>query len=110
MIVDNFFWYIFANFRLEPVGKTITNHGTVFHQIFLIFILIAVAAFAASFARSQVVDFAHPLWRADHKFLIKNPIGDFNYLAYVQPFNSLAWLFVGLFLILTPPILFLSNL
>ena len=73
------------------------------------FLRIGVSPFTVSFARSQVVSFSHPILQADHRLFIKNPIGNFNFQAYNEPLEDLAWVFVGLFCLLTPPFLYLAT-
>ena len=69
-------------------------------------ILLAVASFTVTKARSNVITFATPIVQIYHAVFIKNPLGTFNYKAYFEPFRYMSWLLVGLFCILTPTFLF----
>ena len=75
----------------------------------MFFLRIGVSPFTVTLARSQVVSFSQPILQADHRLFIKNPIGNFNFQAYNEPLEDLAWVFVGLFCLLTPPFLYLST-
>ena len=59
--------------------------------------------------RSEVMTFSHPLRYMWDNLLIQNPSGIYNHMAYFKPMRYTTWLCVGLFCLLTPIILFLSN-
>ena len=78
------------------------------HQ-YVFFLRIGVSPFTVTLARSQVVSFSQPILQADHRLFIKNPLGNFNFQAYNEPLEDLAWVFVGLFCLFTPPFLYLAT-
>ena len=69
-------------------------------------ILLAVASFTVTKARSNVITFATPIVQIYHAVFIKNPLGTFNFKAYFETLKYMSWLFVGLFCILAPTSLF----
>ena len=81
----------------------------IYRLLFLFFLRIGVSPFTVTLARSQVVSFSQPILQADHRLFIKNPIGNFNFQAYNEPLQNLAWVFVGLFCLFTPPFLYLAT-
>ena len=70
----------------------------------------AVTGMTITIARGQVVSFLQPIVSVSHGLFIKNPTGDFNYLAYIEPLKNIAWLFIGLYWIITPVFLYLTTL
>ena len=73
-------------------------------------LLQAVTGLSASFARAQVVDFTFKVQPPSFdKLLIANPLGGLNYMAYIEPLHYSAWYGIGLFVILTPPFLYLTT-
>ena len=63
--------------------------------------------FTVTQARSEVISFALPITQIYHRLFIQNPSGTFNYLAYVEPLNILAWMMVGIFCLVTPIFIYL---
>ena len=56
------------------------------------------------------MDFCHTITTTYYNIVIKNPIGNPNYLAYILPFTKLSWMSIGLFCIVTPIALFLTTM
>ena len=65
--------------------------------------------FIVTNARSEAISFAHPVGQVYFSLYIQNPSGALNYMAYIEPMTNMTWLCVGLFCILSPLILFLTN-
>ena len=65
--------------------------------------------FTVTKARSEVITYAYPLGQVYFSLFIKNPSGTLHYMAFIEPMTYKTWLCVGLFCILTPFSLFLSN-
>ena len=65
--------------------------------------------FTVTRARSDVITFAQPITQIYHSLFIQNPSGTFNYMAFIEPMNSMSWLFVGVFCIFAPIGLFLTT-
>ena len=71
---------------------------------------LGVTGFSNSFARAQVIDFSYRVQPPSFdKLLIANPLGSMNYMAYVQPLHYTAWYAIGIFIIVTPPFLYLTT-
>ena len=58
--------------------------------------------------RSAVMTFAQPITQIYHSLFIKNPTGTFNYMSYIEPLHYMAWIGIGLFVMLTPPFMYFS--
>ena len=69
---------------------------------------IAATDFTVTRARTEVMSFAQPITQIYHSLFIQNPAGTFNYMAYIEPLHYLAWIFIGVFCIVTPPAMFLT--
>ena len=69
---------------------------------------IAATDFTVTRARSDVITFAQPITQIYHSLFIQNPSGTFNYMAYIEPLHYLAWVFLGIFCLVTPPFMFLT--
>ena len=69
----------------------------------------ATTAFAVSVARSNVVTFSETITESYSALFIKNPSGTFNFKAYVDPLKYMSWIFVGLFCIIAPTLLFATS-
>ena len=67
----------------------------------------AVTDFTITEARSHVMTFSAELDLTYLVIFIHNPINAFHYYAYTSPLTNLTWLFFLLWIIATPPILFL---
>ena len=61
---------------------------------YLIFSFLAIEGFAVSPERSQVVDFTHTILETSFNIVIKNPVGNPNYMAYILPFTYISWICV----------------
>ena len=77
---------------------------------YLIFSFLAIEGFAVSPERSQVVDFTHTILETSFNIVIKNPVGNPNYMAYILPFTYISWICVGLFCLVAPLFLFLTTM
>ena len=71
-------------------------------------ISIVVQALSVTLGRSEVTSFPQTIIQLYYQLFIKNPTGSFNYMAYIEPLRPLAWVFVLLFCVLTPPFLYLT--
>ena len=69
----------------------------------------AVIAFTVTRARSEAITFAQSILQIPHGVFIQNPSGTLHYMAYIEPMHYLAWIVIGLFCVLTPPVLFLTT-
>ena len=69
---------------------------------------IGATTFAVTQERSTVITFASPIFEVYYSLFIKNPAEIFNFMAYIEPMNWLAW--VGMFVLLAtvPPLLYLA--
>ena len=76
------------------------------HQIFLQNFFLAPAAFTVTSERAKVMSFSQPLTQIYHSLFIKNPTGNLNYTAFIDPFYWTTWLFLLIFIALTPPFLY----
>ena len=66
-------------------------------------------AFALTLERSTAVSYPQSIVEVYYQLFIKNPTGSYNYLGYVYPLRYYSWIFVGLFLLWTPPFLYLTS-
>ena len=55
-----------------------------------------------------MMTFAQPITQIYHSLFIKNPVGTFNYVAYIEPLHYLAWVGIGLWVLFVPPFLFMT--
>ena len=62
-------------------------------------------AFIVTLPRSKVISFTLTLARDYHLLYIKNPDGAINYQSYTEPFHHVTWLFIAVFCIIFPPLL-----
>ena len=67
------------------------------------------APFRNTMARRKVVSFLDPMTADPTLLFIRNPSQAFNFAAYVEPMHSLAWIFVMVFCLLTPPFLYITT-
>ncbi len=70
--------------------------------------ILAPAAFTVTSQRSQVMSFGQPITQIYHSFFIKNPTGSLNYTAFIDPFYWTTWIFLLIFIAITPPMLYAS--
>ena len=56
-----------------------------------------------------MITFAQPITQIYHSLFIKNPQGTFNFKSYVEPMQYMSWIFIGLFLLITPPFLYITT-
>ena len=66
---------------------------------------IAAADFTVTLERSTVIDFLPALVQSFMQIFIKNPTGNRNWAAFVDPLTSQAWLAIIAFLLFVPPII-----
>ena len=52
------------------------------------------------------MSFAQPITQIYHSLFIKNPTGNLNYTAFIDPFYWTTWLFLIIFIMLTSPFLY----
>ena len=69
---------------------------------------IAAAPLTVNEARLAFCSFTTPLELSFQSLFIKNPSETFNFVAYIEPMHYLAWAFVIIFSIVTPPFLYLA--
>ena len=55
-----------------------------------------------------MMTFAQPITQIYHSLFIKNPVGTFNYVAYIEPLHYLAWVGIGVWILFVPPFLFMT--
>ena len=70
---------------------------------------IAVTDFTITHERSAVMTFATPITQIYHSLFIKNPSESFNFMAYIEPMDWLAWVSLFVILLTLPPLLFLTT-
>lgn len=58
-------------------------------------LITGVTSFSITKARGTAITFTRT-------FFIKNPMGSYNYKAYIEPLHHLSWIFIGLFASVTP--------
>jgi hypothetical protein len=63
---------------------------------------ISASAFALTQSRSEVVDYLPTLMESYQQIFIRNPSESLDWTAYLKPLSSLAWISVGMFVLLTP--------
>ena len=69
----------------------------------------AVTDFTVTKERSEVMTFAQPILDIYHSMFIKNPEGSMNFNSYTAPLTDLAWMFVGIFVIVGSMFLFIIS-
>ena len=69
-------------------------------------IFVALCDLAVTFSRGQAISFATPLTEDYYQLFIRNPLKAYNFEAYTEPLKQLCWVFVGIFVIFTPLVLF----
>ena len=65
-------------------------------------LITGVTSFSITKARGTAITFTTTLDQGFRTFFIKNPMGSYNYKAYIEPLHHLSWIFIGLFAIVTP--------
>ena len=78
----------------------ITNFICIYH--------LAIATLAITLERSQAVSFAYPIVDTYNQIFIPNFKG-INYMALVEPLNTITWMFIGFSCIVTPPFLYITT-
>ena len=69
----------------------------------------AVTDFTITKGRSEVMTFSNPLDQIYHAVMIQNPINKYNFEAFTSPLAGLTWLMLLLWIVVTPPILFIAS-
>ena len=69
----------------------------------------AVTDFTITKERSEVMTFSNPLDQIYHAVMIQNPINKYNFEAFTSPLAGLTWLMLLLWIVVTPPILFIAS-
>ena len=64
--------------------------------------------FTVTKERSTVMTFSNPLDQIYHVVMIQNPVNTYNFEAYTSPLADITWLMLLLWILVTPPILFIS--
>ena len=97
-------------------GKKIGQKGPPGSQVLKIYLgllgftfISGVAPFGNTMARRKAVSFCDPITETFNTLFIKNPSQTFNFAAYVEPMHYLAWIFVIVFCLLTPPFLYITT-
>ena len=70
---------------------------------------IGVTDFTMTKERSEVMTFSNPLDQIYHAVMIQNPINTYNFEAFTSPLAGLTWLMVLVYILVTPPILFIAS-
>ena len=70
------------------------------------YLFLAVADFARTAARSEVISFGHSIMQSYKQFFIQNPSGTLNIFAYLDPFQYYTWIVVLTFCLCLPPFLY----
>ena len=65
--------------------------------------------FTVTEQRSRAITFSTPLDQIYHAIIIQNPINVYNYEAYTSPLTTITWLMFLVWIIATPPILFIVS-
>ena len=66
---------------------------------------IAPADFTITMARSSVVDYLPGLTPSYQMLFIKNPAEALNWMAYVEPFTSVTWMAIFVFVVFVPVVI-----
>ncbi len=59
-------------------------------------------------ARSEVVDFLEPFTEYYSGIFIRNPVGSYNFEAYLDPLSILTWMVISVLFLLSPILLYVS--
>ena len=69
---------------------------------------IAPTDFTVTQERSAVITFGTPITQIYHSLFIRNPAETFNFVAYIEPMHWSSWFGIFIFIIIVPPLLFLT--
>ena len=86
---------------LKPSKYTLVPLGLTF--------ISGVAPFRNTMARRKVASFCDPMSESFTTLFIKNPSQALSFAAYLEPMHYLAWIFVIVFCLLTPPFLYITT-
>ena len=75
----------------------------------VVFFVPAVTDFTVTKERSEVMTFAQPILDIYHSLFIKNPEGSINFSSYAAPLTDLAWMSIGIFVIVGSFFLFIIS-
>ena len=68
---------------------------------------LAVFSLTMSNARSNAITFSKYLDTGYRTLFIKNPMDSYNYKVYIEPLHHLSWIFIGIFSLVMPFLLYL---
>ena len=93
--------------KRADIGKIkVRNHHRIYHNSCFVS---AVTDFTVTKERSEVMTFAQPILDIYHSLFIKNPEGSMNFNSYTAPLTDLAWMFVGIFVVVGSMFLFIIS-
>ena len=97
-----------ANFKpkLLTLVCNEVNYSMIVQKLIPFPLFIAVTDFTVTEQRSSVMKFSTPLDQVYHAIFIRNPAKAYNYKAYTSQLSDIAWCMIGVWIILTPPLLF----
>ena len=70
--------------------------------------LLGVTDFTVTRERSEAITFAMPITQIYFSLFIKNPVGTYNFLAYMIPLHNLSWVGIAIFALIVPVFLYMS--
>ena len=73
------------------------------------FFISAIAPFLITLERSKAISFSQAIGNVYHNLFIKNPADSFNLAAYTNTLKAMVWIFIGLFCLICPLILYLVT-
>ena len=68
--------------------------------------VLGVASFSITNARGEAITFSSTLDQTYRTLFIKNPMGSYNYKAYIEPLHYLSWMSIGIFSFVAPLFLY----
>ena len=79
----------------------------IFIKVFINLTHLAVTDFTVTEPRSHVMTFSSALDQIYHAVFIQNPAKAYNYRAFTSQLTNAAWLACSVFMIATPPVLYI---
>jgi hypothetical protein len=55
--------------------------------------------------RGKAISFSEPMMTVEHRLFIKNPVGQPNFKAYIEPLKQKSWIAIVIIVLLGAPIL-----
>ena len=98
-------WKYCPNFDI--LDCTLSNTASRYKTIILK--ISAPTSLIQTVARTKSASWAIPLVFSYQAIFIKNPTSVYNYAAYLEPMAYLSWVIIVVFLIFTPPFLYLVS-